>query len=59
VVEKKDKKTKGAYNHKDYKEADKSVLKRVVENMVECDQSMRAAATQAQITLLKDLKHYY
>jgi hypothetical protein len=55
VAEDKDNKTKGADNHKNYMEAVKSVLKRVVENAVECDQSVRAAATQAQTTLFK---HY-
>jgi hypothetical protein len=54
VAEGKDKKTKGADNHKDYREAVKSVLRWVVENAVECDQSVRAAATQAQTTLFKD-----
>jgi hypothetical protein len=54
AAEDKDKKIKGADNHKDYREAVKSVLKRVVENAVECDQSVRAPATQAQTTLFKD-----
>jgi hypothetical protein len=50
VAEDKDKKAKGADNNKDYREAVKSVLTRVVENEVECDQSVRAAATHAQTT---------
>jgi hypothetical protein len=50
----KDKKTKGADNHKVYKETIKSVLMRVVETAIECDQYVRAAATQAQATLFKD-----
>jgi hypothetical protein len=53
VIEDKDKRTKGADSHKDYMEAVKTVLKKVVENPHECNQSVRAAATQAQTTLLK------
>jgi gas vesicle protein len=54
VIEDNDKRTKGADSHKDYKEAVKTVLRKVVENANECNQSVRAAATQAQATLLKD-----
>jgi hypothetical protein len=50
----KDKKTMGADNHKDYMEAVKSVLRRVVKNAVEWDQYVRVAATLAQTTLFKD-----
>jgi hypothetical protein len=50
VAKDKDKKTKGVDSHKDYKEVVKSVLAPAVK----CDQHVRAAATHAQTTLLKD-----
>jgi hypothetical protein len=54
VIEDKHKRTKGADSHKDYREAVKNVLRKVVENAHECNQFVRAAATQAQTTSLKD-----
>jgi hypothetical protein len=54
VAHDKDKKTKGADNHKDYMETYNSMIMRAVESAVECDQYVRAAATQAQTTLFKD-----
>jgi hypothetical protein len=49
VAEDKDKK-----DYKDYKELIESVLMRVVDNAVECDQSVRGAAARAHTTLFKD-----
>jgi hypothetical protein len=54
VIEDKDKRTKGTDSHKDYRDSVKTVLRKVVENAHECNQSVRAGATQAKATLLKD-----
>jgi hypothetical protein len=45
VVEDKDKRTKGVDSHKDYMEVIKMVLMRMLAPALECDQSVRAAAT--------------